>query len=319
MSGFFFLYSGRMKYILVLVLTTAQLTTYAQLFKTHSNKHLHYIDLREETGKVYTMGIFYDVMATGKSIRHIDTVQRQPDGSYMGRYSHIYHANGQRYLLTTLHKTRKLLLDTTFAPVMNRHLNNAYHLRAYSNMSRRLNTAFPLNHFSFRGGFTTWNSLPEETKAMEHMPFREQTDARFRVVEDSVTAAQLVNVRRLNYLQDHLPQMDYATLNDSVQYLPSLTHDELGYYSTSALAIAEQQPAYYLQLVEDNPDLREEFFFHVVYKKSAVSKVKQVKGHDIVKKEFIKERRRNQWMKVYAFSLFGASLVGLGYLGTKIF
>jgi len=306
-----------MKYIFALMLTTASLTTYAQdrqLFKTHSKSILYYLDIHGEEGKVYDMGLFYDIAGIGSAIRNIDTVQQQADGSYSGRHSHILSEKGALYLVITRNKTRKLLLDTVSARAMNHDLNNAYHLGQYNDMSVRLNDAFPLNYFSFRGAFSTWNALPTGAREMEHQLFQERTDLRFKEIEDSVTVLHSAYVRRTDYILAHLKQMDYTALKDSL-YLLAVGSQ---YYATVVTAVALQQPEYYLQLAEDNPHQRKELYFSVISNTTAANRIRHVQGHDEVKKTFMKERKNNQWFRVYALGMFAGTVTAVTYMVMKL-
>ena len=309
-----------MKYILTLMLASASLTTYAQdrqLFRTHGKKTHFYTDLHSERGKVYAMGGFYDVAGTGSSIRNIDIVERQSDGSYQGKYSQILREHNNLYLVSTFNKTRKYLLDTVSAQVMNNDLNNAYHLRQYTDMSVRLNNAFPLNHFTFRGSFSTWKALPANIKEMEHQLFRELTDKRFKEIEDSVTFIQREYARTADYILTHLNQMDYTALKDSLHLLPVSAHVDR-YYARIVTAVALQQPEYYLRLAEDNPDQREEIYSPITSNKAAADRIRQVQGHDAVKKEYMKERKADQRFRAYALGIFSLTVIGLTIMLTKL-
>lgn len=309
-----------MKYILAWMLASAFLTTSAQdrqLFKTHGKSTLYYTDIHGERGKVYTMGRFYDAGGSGSSFRNIDTVRQQSDGSYQGQHSHIFRENGELYLVSTFDQRRKFLLDTVSSQVMNNDLNNAYHLRQYVDMSVRLNDAFPMNHFTFRGAFYTWEALPTEIREMDHQLFREKTDVRFKEIEDSVTVIQREHVRRTDYILAHLKQMDYTALKDSLSLLPLSAHvDE--YYANIVTAVALEQPEYYLRLAEDNPGQREALYFIVTSNKAAADRIQQVKGHDAVKKEYMKERKTNQRFRAYALGIVSLTIIGLTIMLTKL-
>lgn len=305
-----------MKYIFVLLLATAQLTTFAQLFRTHGYKHLHYADLRGDTGKVYAMGSFSHGPLVIPTINRMDTVYRQPDGSYQGIQSHISQEKDTWMLIG---KDRKSRLQTVSAQDMNDHLNEAYLYQQFNAMDIRLRKTFPLHATPFTGAFSYWKALPAATKEMDHALFHVRTDTSIQQLEDSTTTIQQEQARRTDYILQHLKTMDYSALKDSIRFLSSLDPFDIGYYEAIVTAIAMQQPTWYLQLAEDNPQQRKALFEQVVRKRSAVKMIRQVQGHDAVKKELQRARSTRQWRMVYSFSLLGASLIGLGYLGTKIF
>jgi hypothetical protein len=234
-----------------------QTDTSRQFLQTNSKSNLYYVDLKDADLKVYAMGRYYDVAGQGYAIVKTDTLQKQPDGSYGGRYYRIIDEKDGLYLVNTLRKNSKSRLDTASASnLVNKNLNNAYYLDQYLDMSRKLNAAYPLNRFDFRQGFYTWKAMAEQAKEMDYQQFREIADKRFKEINDSTSIVQDKNTRLANYINKNIHSIDYTTLKDSLSQLPAEYVSNSSYYKTVIDTIALRQPEYFFRLAEDLPEDR---------------------------------------------------------------
>ncbi|PWV57040.1 hypothetical protein C7475_1011560 [Chitinophaga sp. S165] len=279
----------------------------ARLLQTDSQWHPYYVELNEQEGVVYPVTTFYDKGASGYYMQKKDTLQKQPDNSYAGRNSKIVREEGKLYLLYKSGKTKKYLLNTvTDTLLANEKMNNAYYQRYYAAMSTEVNETYPLGHHSFRNAFYTWTVVPE--KQMNHRQFELWADKRIKEVKDSISASHDQHTRLTNYITQNIRSITYATLKDSMAQLS--TADGI-YFVTTIDTIAMKQPEYFFRLAEDLPNTRSAIFSTGIYSRRVYAAVKDVKGHDEVKKEFLKERKYNRRMTFTALGIvtFTAGLI----------
>lgn len=283
-----------------------------QFLQTNSKSHLYYVDLRDGEGRVYAIGPYYDVAGTGHSITKTDTLQRQPDGSYSGRHFRISGEKDECYLVSTGKKTRKFRLDTVKDPnLVNNNLNNAYYLEQYYAMSSELYKTYPLNHHTFRDVFARWKALPNNEKEMDHLQFRGFADKRLKEIKDSSSVAQDKYVRLTNHIVQNIRSMDYTAFKDSLAQVPAEYAGTSRYYSTVIDTVALRQPEYFFRLAEDLPQHQSLIFMCGINNKQALAGLENVKGHDEVKKSFLKSLKSDRSAQVQAI---GALALGAGLI-----
>lgn len=283
-----------------------------QFLQTNSKSYLYYIDLKDEEGRVYAMGSHFDIAGRGYSIWRTDTLQRQADGSYTGRNSHIIREKEALYLVSTFRKTRKFRLEPVKdSNLANNNMNNGYYLDHYIGLSVELNKTYPLNHFTFRGSYFTWKDLPDSVKEMDHLLFRSFADERLKYIKDSTSAAQEKYIRLTNYIVQNIRSIDYATLKDSLALLPAKYAGESKYFGMVIDSVAIRQPEYFFRLAEDLPEQRQLIFVCEDSNKKAIPGLKNVTGHDEMKKAFLKEVKTARFMPYGGFlsAALGAALL----------
>lgn len=287
-----------------------------QFLQANSKSSLYYIDLKDAEGKVYDMGSHFDIAGKGYSIRRTDTLQRQADGSYTGKHSRIVREKEELYLVNTLKKTRKFRLDAvTDSNLVNQNLNNGYYLDHYIALSEELNKTYPLNHVTFRGSFSTWAAFPDKVKEMDHLQFITFADERLQHIKDSTTAAQEKNIRLTNYIVQNIHAIDYTVLKDSLALLPAKYAGESKYYGMVINTVAMRQPEYFFRLAEDLPEQRPLLLSCAADNKQAFSGLGSVKGHDEMKKAYLKEVKTNRLMPFWGV---GSAAIGAGLLAWAI-
>jgi hypothetical protein len=299
-----------MKHLILTILILAHspaIFGQVQLLQTNSKLRSCYVELNGPEGMVYPMNRSYHPRASGYYMRKIDTLQKQPDGSYTGGDSRIVRKDDKLYLINRSGKKRKFQLsavqDTLLA---NEKMNNAYYQRQFVSMSREIKEAYPLSNHSFMDAFSTWTVLME--KQMHHRQFSVWADKRIKEIKDSIIASQDQYTRLTNYITQNIRGITYTALKDSLVQLPT---NYTGYLGAVMDTIAMQQPEYFFRLAEDLPDNRSSIFSSGIYSRRVYTAVKDVKGHDKIKQEFLKERKESRKM---TFTSVGIVLIELGLI-----
>jgi hypothetical protein len=278
-----------------------------QLLQTNSKSRPYYVELNGPEGMVYPITRFHDLGASGYYMHKIDTLQKQPDGSYIGGDSRIIRENDKLYLIRKSGKTRKFQLNVVLDTLpANEKINNAYYQRQFVTMSREIHEAYSLSNHSFRDAFSTWKLLGE--KQMKHREFSVWADKRISEIKDSVSALQDQYTRLTNYLTRNIRKIEYSALKDSlVQFRAGYAN----YFQAVMDTIAMRQPEYFFRLAEDLPDSRSSIFSSGIYSKRVYTAVKDLKGHDKIKQEFLKERKESRKM---TFTAVGIVLLEVGLI-----
>lgn len=255
------------------------------LFGQTSEPNLHqitkpfrkiYTHTHENFIVVFDMGKYLDKAGVGSSIRKTDTLYLYPDYSYKGKEFKIDNVNNQPYIRSlTDKKTKRYKLDivenskTTFQD-----LNNAYYLDNYFAMSKRLNKKYELNHFSFRGGFYSWEQIAE--KDINYLEFRNIVANLIRKVEDSISKRQDQLVMQTKYLINNVDKMTYAEFKDSISKIPAEYAYQSSYYKTVVREISKGKQEYTISLYKDFPENRTLIEFAVEGDKALRQKLKAI-------------------------------------------
>jgi len=290
--------------------TSGQESTNEIYLESKSKKYLNYVALNASNAIVYQMGKYLDVGGSGSSFRSTDTLVKQHDGTYIGKNSSLITKNQKPYLIIKYKKTTELQLDTSGnLNKVYETLNNAYFLDRFFLMCNELNQKYPLNHYSFRNGFSKWKNLPG--KEMEHHQFRNYADIQLKNIIDSITAIQNQYSGLHQWLIQNIPSAEYHVLKDSLMKLPLNYESGNRYFGNVVNEISKQKPEYYFMLAEDLPQHRNTIFNSFEDNKQTVASLKAVEGHDQIKKDFFKERR---FGKTMPFKIIGAYVIAAGLL-----
>lgn len=261
--------------------------------QTNNKLHLYYVELGDSAAYVFEMGRYLDKGGSGYAIDHTDTLSRQPTGNYLGKTTQIEKENNNYYLLTNLKKTKKFFIDAVKnISTVNIHLNNAYFLGSYFKLAEAINIKYPLQHQSFRNGFSAWDDL--SNKEADVKLFRVFTDERLKKMKDSITHLQDGFTALANYIIRDGKTLQYQVLKDSLLKLPATFSGSGSYYGSVVSAIAKQNPAYFFRLAEDFPENRSLIFSAVPNDSELINGLKTVEGYDEIKKQFFKDRKFNK-------------------------
>lgn len=262
---------------------------------------------------VYRFQKYLDKAGSGPSLLYADTLTPQQDNNeirYVGQQVRLTQTNQQWQLHFTDGKRTKtlslyLVTDTNQA---NSTLNNAYWLDHFSAMSKAINDAFPLYHYSFREGFNRWKLLGNKTMHPPH--FSLYADRIIKGIQDSVVNIQTPYAAITNYLIQHLATMDYPALKDSLLKLPDNLYEHGRYFTQVANALAINRPEQYFQLAEDLP-AKQSIIFDAANDKGLVKKLKAYPTNSPAKKAFIKHKKsdRNSLIGSLAAGAAGAALM----------
>jgi hypothetical protein len=180
-------------------------------------------------------------------------------------------------------KASKYQLDaSTNTAAVNTNLNNAYFLDHFIALSDELNKAYPLNNYSFRAGFSRWNSL--DNKEAPHAEFKNYADARLKEMRDSISQEQDKYVSVTNSLVQNIETIEYGSLKDSLDKLPSASSPNSKYFSAVINEVAKRRPDYFFRLAEDFPDKRSAIFNSVENNKQVIAGLKAVERHKDAKR-----------------------------------
>ena len=283
------------------------------LLETKGKTQLYYVELNTAGGSVFEMGNYLDKAGSGSSIRSTDTLTRKSDQSnvtYSGKRTRILNENGKLYLEIQGKKTSRYKLDSvTNSATANSNLNNAYYLDHFIALCDELNKSYPLDHYSFRTGFTMWNSL--DHKEIPHAEFKTYADFHLRELKDSITHVQDQYVLFTNTLIQNIKTIEYDALKDSLKKLPSESNSTGKYFGTVINEVAKERPEFFFKLAEDHPEKRKAIFNGVVADKKTMAGLKLVENHKDIKREFFREKRfdKGKPIRIIATSAVAALIV----------
>ena len=274
---------------------------------TAGKRPAYYIDVTPTAAYVYHMGIYYSKFGEGPSIRKTDTLFRQPDNSYRNNAIKLTHEKGKPILIVRERKTKNVQIDT----VRNLNaafseLNRAHFVTAYFAMCDRLDSLYPLHYHSRWSAMAGWRNIQE--KESDYQEFKAVAAKYFTHVEDSISRQDAQYTALTNFLLDGMETMNYNTFRDSLVKLPITSNADQKYFSTVVKRVAAEKPDYYFRLAEDLPD--KDVLFWIIYDKKLIRQLKQVPGHDAVKKDFARHQRQDTLFKYYAIGM-NAILAGL--------
>lgn len=274
-----------------------------------------YVELSELSAFVYSIGQLWDKAGTGYKLLGMDTLSRQHDGNYFGSTIRI-HTKEERALLEITHKKPKNhVLDTLENPLpMYFKLNNAYFLNAYFAMTVQINKRYPLNHYSYRNSFDTWDNLKPDEKKLAHSQFRSFADNFIKIKRDSICVVQDVFVSLTNNLLSRINEIEYDSLKEVLTSLPVEYKGRSWYFGTIVNEVSKKHPEFYFRIAEDFSEDRSIVFTAAEDNKEVISNLKNVNGYDEVKAKFFKERRmmkRMPYQVLGTYVVFGGLVAGL--------
>jgi hypothetical protein len=239
------------------------------------------------------MGRYLDKGGSGFAILLTDTLLRESDSEFKGKFYTLFNTDINYTLLTDKSKKLELENEKDISKV-NFELNNAYYLRSYFDLSDKINSEFPLYHYSFRNGYLAWKDIVN--KIEKHQNFIENTDIEIKKVYDRIFKEQTILTNTTNFITENAKQADYLILKDSLKTLPIDYRPQSGYFDKSVYQMAKSKPENFYKLLQDFPASKTHIYFAVYDDKELIKQLKQVDGYDVLKKEFVKEYRNNKTM-----------------------
>lgn len=255
-------------------------------FKTTGKKNLHYLEFKKDSVKVYKMGFYVDVAGEGSAIILTDTLVFTKENEWRGSQYRLTRKENQYTLLSRSGKAYKTEPETNMDKV-NTELNNAYYLKSYFDLSKKLNKEFPLNYFSFRNGYSAWHKQPN--KAIGHDQFCTQTDKEMASMYKSISGKHTALTKTTDFIINHAKDVDYSILKDSIRTLPMEYQSQSRYFDNSVYQTVKTNPVYFYKLLQDFPTGKRLIYSAVNHDKELVQQLKQVQGYDALKKEFFKD------------------------------
>jgi hypothetical protein len=299
-----------MRSIIILLTLVVSLHVYGQqimFYKTTGKRNLHYIAFGGDRVTVYKMGKYLDKAGSGPAILLSDTLLNKASNEFNGRVYSLLKTN-DNYILLAGRKTLKTEPEDDINKVITE-LNNAYYLKSFWELSKRLNKEFVLYHYTFRNGYYAWEK--QANKSIPHNKFIEQTDKEIQTIYDSISAKQTALTRTTNFITENAGQVAYSVLKDSISTLPIDYTPNSGYFDKSVYHIAKSNPDYFYKLLADFPASKTHIYFAVGHDEALVKQIRQVQGYDELKKEFLKDYK---FGKTLPYRVIGAYAVVGGLL-----
>ena len=280
-----------------------------RFYKTTSKRNLHYVEASRDFAVVYKINRFYywDRAGTGPGIVLTDTLLKVPGNQFKGSHYTLIDQSGSFILLTNENTQLTLVNEPDIARV-NKELNKAFILKSYVQLSEKLNTEFPLHHFSFRNGYRAWENHTGQD--IPNGEFIKRTNQETAFVYDSISKMQHRFVSTLMFVKENCRTADYGILKDSLKTLPAEYSSQSAYFSTSVYEIVNAHPANYYRLVTDFPTAQPIIYSAVSSDKNLVRLLKDVEGFDTQKKEFKKQYNSDKSM-LYKIAALYAAVGGL--------
>jgi hypothetical protein len=295
-------------------LVMGQDSTTITFLETKDKKVKFYIHLTDNEAYVYKMGRYWNKALSREpaySITKIDTLIKQINNDYKGKWATIFQENNTTYLEVKLEKTTKYPIETAKNnAVINKNLNSACIFDGYTKMCRELESTYPLSNPWQNNVFSIWESVDQ--KDQDYIKFRPIAAQIIATVHDSISKTQTGYNSTYNFIRSNLTQIEYTVLKDSLQKLQAEYVG--GYYKQAIIEIARKQPTYYLRLAEDLPKQRSYIFYAVEDDVEIHKGLKAVEGHDSIKKAFFKDVRFNKFLvlRVIApYALIGGLILWL--------
>lgn len=294
---------------------THQSTVY---YTNKGSRYFFYLSQQEQTMVVYRFLKYLDKAGTGPSLLYADTLAPQPginETLFMGQRVKLSQANSQWQLQFTDGNRNKTLAlypitDTT---QVNTTLNHAYWLDHFVAMSKSINDAFPLYHYSFREGFGRWKSL--DNKTMHPPQFSSYADRIIKGIQDSIVTIQTRYATTTDYITGHIATMDYTALKDSLLQLPDSVY-YLGSYFTKVInTIVQYRPELYFQLAQELPN-KQSNIFDAVQEKTLIKTLKAYPTDLPAKKAFLKRKKSD---RRFFLSSLAAGTAGLALMVYSIY
>lgn len=251
--------------------------------------HRHYIHHTGNEVIVYRMGGYLDKAGTGPSVLSADTLYATGEGRYTGK-QYTWEPAGRQTL--TEPGGRRLIAVPEADSLAVVTLNEAYLLDQYAVLSNRLNTAFPLYHYSFRNGFTAWRREPE--KNLSRSAFITRTNQSVARLYDSISRVQAALSATTAFIQANASVAAYTTLRDSLATLPAVWRSESGYFDISVRSMVTAVPEYYYKLLQDFPEATSHLYTAVSDDKELVQRIGAVPGYEEPKKALLKNYRQER-------------------------
>lgn len=305
-----------MRYVLVgLLFIVNQFSVLAQaddgrnFYKVGNKSISYYIDLGEKEAKVFRMGRNIDPGRSWNAIADTDTLVKQANGIYVGKRTRVQMDESKLILITIGKREKRLSMDYVqdYATV-NRELNSAYFMELYIAMSREVRDSFLVHGHSFRTGFSEWDKL--KNKEQNYISFRMFADTTIAHCQDSIVSTHNKYKALTNFLTLNVHTIDYSVLKDSLAKLPK--NDYLRYYWNAISEIIKRKPEYLYRLVEDFPNDRSDIFFAVnEWDKELIEQIRAIEGHEVVKKEFVKDIRGRKYMLFHAAGMYTLVIAGV--------
>ena len=280
------------------------------LLESKRKTPLFYVEIHDSRALVFTMGSYMDVAGSGYSLLGVDTLANQGNGIYEGATKKVAIKNGSYSLTTHNGKARQFSLKKpSDVEKINVNRNNAYYLDAFFALATRLNEEYKMSHYSFRGGFNSWQTL--SNKNIDYAEFRKFTDNRLAEIEDSIRKAQAGHIFVTHKLIHEMPSIEYDSLKQNIFKLPTAWNSSSRYFGKALNELSKQRPELYFRMAEDFPEHRQLIFASVEDNKHVIETLKAVEGYSEVKKQFFKERRFNKSMP---YKLVATTAVTIGLI-----
>jgi hypothetical protein len=212
------------------------------------------------------------------------------------------------FLITDKNKKLETKLENNNDKV-NTELNNAYCIKSYFELSHKLNTEYPLYHYTHRNAYSAWND--KTNKAINHNDFALQTDKEIKLVYDSISLKQHTFSKTTDFITSNIGQITYSTLRDSLKTLPIDWRPQVGYFDKVVYQMSKSNSEYFYNLLQDFPTSKTFIYYAVNNDKELVKQIKQVQGYDDLKKEFFKDYKFGRTM---GYRIIGTYAVAAGLL-----
>lgn len=272
----------------------------ATCLKTTDKKQLHYLEFNNKTVTVYKMGRYFDKGGTTPVLLQTDTLNFTGANEYKGKFYSLVKGGANYTLKSTKGKKYETAPESKIK--INTELNHAYCLKSYIDLSLKLNEEFPLSHYTFRNGYSAWEKL--STKSIDPKEFIRQTNSEITLLYDSISKKQRAFTITLNYITNNVNQTNYTLLKDSLSTLPLTWRSQHGYFDKSVYQMSKAFPEYFYKLLQDFPSAKTFIYSAVNHDKYLVKQLKQVRGYDSLKKEFLNDYKSQKSMKFRGIAIY---------------
>ncbi|MBP7557246.1 MAG: hypothetical protein KA821_13310 [Chitinophagaceae bacterium] len=288
-----------MKYIFpVIVFLTgiaglsAQEISGIQYLKGKIKGRVYYARLQGNEARLFKMGRYLDKAGTGFSIVSTDTLHQQSDGVFANTKTQMRRDEDVYEVTIEGKKENQLELKPADAEKVKADINNGYYLKNYFAMADELNAEFQMQHYSFRGGFWSWDSMNDAHKRQDVDSFRKNTDAYLQQLRDSVGRLHTTYENLTGTLLEKMPTLEYATLLEGLKQLPAEWAGTSHYFSTVIHEVSAKRPEFFFRLAQDLPaSQRSLIFFSASKKKDVRDKLRAVDADAAIKKDFFGSKK----------------------------
>lgn len=240
----------------------------------------------------------------------IDTLQKEPSGDFYGINGKLITTNNRQFLWFSEgegKRPRKMEMIPDSSDYVNENMNRNYAHYVLDSMERSTAETYPnFKHFTDE----TWDEIGARATTTHHNKFQREMKTFLKQLSDSVTLAHAGFTKTTDSLLVKLSDITVQDVQQAMTQLPPLDDYSSTYSQTILDNIAIGRPELYLEIADNLPEQRSQFFNYM--SKDAYRSIKTYETTHTMKTEIIRFHRRKTAGEIAAF--VGYILIDSGFI-----